>query len=122
MLQYRSGLPLTPAAAQLIAVEPTRAGVGGGDEREPGWELHGSGGTGDHHAAIFERLAQAFERVQAELGELIQEEHAVMHERALMYLERAQIGSVVDLDGADRRLRETVATAAGDRTSFGHTA
>ena len=43
----------------------------------------------DHHPAVLERLAQTLDGVAAELGELVQEQHAVVRERSRMYLEAA---------------------------------
>ena len=64
-------------------VEPARARVRRGDEREPRGELDHAAAARDHHAAVLERLAQPLDGVAAELGELVQEQHAVVRERDL---------------------------------------
>ena len=50
----------------------------GGDEREPRRELHRPDRPRDHDSAVLERLAEAFDGVSAELGEFVEEQHAVM--------------------------------------------
>src|SRR5207249_3920398 len=67
------------AAARLlrIALEPARARVCRGDEREPGRELRRAAGSSHHDSAVFQGLTQTFQRVAAELRELVQEQDAV---------------------------------------------
>jgi hypothetical protein len=52
-----------------------------------------SSSSGDHHPRdedppVLERLTKTFDRVAAELGELVEEQDAVMRECARMYLGR----------------------------------
>ena len=70
------------AAAGVLA-HAARAGVRRGDEREARREDHHALGADDRHAAVLERLAQRLERRPGELGELVEEEHAVVGERRL---------------------------------------
>ena len=46
----------------------------------------GGGGTGDGELAVFERLAEHFEHLALELGQLVQEEDAVTGEAHLAWL------------------------------------
>jgi hypothetical protein len=65
----------------------------GGVERErrvrdePRRELHRAHHPRDDHAAVLERLSQAFDRVAAELRELVEEQHPVVQQGSIMYLE-----------------------------------
>jgi hypothetical protein len=52
-----------------------------GDEREPGREHHRTQHPPDDHAPVLERLTQTLDRVAAELGELVEEQHPVVGER-----------------------------------------
>jgi hypothetical protein len=61
-----------------IAGEPTRARVRGGNESEPGREHDRPTTPRDDHAPVLERLTQTFDRVAAELGELVEEQDTVV--------------------------------------------
>jgi hypothetical protein len=63
-----------------VAGEPARARVRGGDEGEPGWEHHRPHHPRDDHAPVLERLAEPFDRVAAELGELVEEQDTVVRQ------------------------------------------
>ena len=65
------------AAAAGPAAVAARARVHGGHEQEPGREGDGAGGPGHPHHALLERLAQRVEHVLGELGQLVEEQHAV---------------------------------------------
>jgi len=67
----------------LISVEPARTGVGRRDQREPCGELDGACRPRHDHTAVLQRLAQTLECIPAELGELVEEQHAVVRERDL---------------------------------------
>jgi hypothetical protein len=54
---------------------------------EPRREHHRAHHPRDDHAPVLERLAQALDRVAAELRELVEEQHPVVAEGAPMYLE-----------------------------------
>ena len=73
------------AAEQRHALlpHPAAARVRGGDERDARREDHDALGADDRHAAVLQRLAQRLERRPGELGELVEEEHAVVGERRL---------------------------------------
>ena len=60
-----------------------RARVGGGDEQEARREDRGALASHDRHPAVLQRLAQRLERRPRELGQLVEEEHAVMGEARL---------------------------------------
>ena len=74
--------------ADRIAREPARAGVRGGDEGEPRREHDRAHHPRDDDATVLEGLTQPFDRVAAELRELVQEQHPVVGER---HLARAQV-------------------------------
>ena len=63
-----------PAAPPCAA----RARVHGGDEQEAGRDRGGRRRAGDPDDALLERLAQRVEHVRRELGQLVEEEHAVV--------------------------------------------
>ena len=65
-----------PAGTAVAAVAEVAAGtwVHGGDEEEPAWEDEASGGAADGDFAVFERLAQDFQRAAFELGKFVEEE------------------------------------------------
>ena len=71
------------AVATRIALEPARARIRGSDQGEPSRELDRAHRPGHDDAAILERLPQSLDRVATELGELVEEQHAVMCERYL---------------------------------------
>ena len=54
--------------------------VRGGDEREPRRELHRTDRPRDHDTAVLERLAEALDGIASELGEFVEEQHAMMRE------------------------------------------
>src|SRR5215470_3292612 len=60
-----------------------RAGVHGRDELEPRGEAERAARAGDGDAAFLERLPQHLEDVASELGDLVEEEHAVVGEAHL---------------------------------------
>ena len=101
----------TDASAHPVAFEPARTRVGGGHEREPRRELHRSHGAGDHDAAVLERLSQSFDGVAAELGELVEEEDAVMREA---HLSRPHVGAspAEQPDGGDGVMRRAERASA----------
>jgi hypothetical protein len=72
----RSAVALTGPVVEIAA----GAGVHGGGEHEGGGEGEGHGGAGDGNVTVFERLAQDFENVAGKLGELVEEEDAVVGE------------------------------------------
>ena len=60
-------------------------------------------GAADRHAALFERLAQHFQAAAVELGQLVEEQDAVVGERDLA---RLRDGAAADHAGvADRVVR-----------------
>jgi hypothetical protein len=64
-------------------MEAAGAWVHGGNQLELRRELGLPGGPGDEDAAGLEGLAQGLEGAALELGELVQEEHAVVGQRDL---------------------------------------
>jgi hypothetical protein len=84
--------PVTPADAlpNGVALEAARTRVRRSDEREPGRELDGPHHPGHHDAPVLHRLAQPLDRVAAELGELVQEQDAMMRERHLTGTQEAR--------------------------------
>src|SRR5829696_5426329 len=84
-------------------------------------------GAGDHHLAGLERLAQRVERLRVELGELVEEEHAVMGERDLARPgveaaadERRHRGGVVRRPERPAVRERAVRELAGDRLDHRH--
>jgi len=72
------------AAAQVTrAGVAARAGVGRREEHEARRMDRAVACPGDRHASILQRLAQRLERVARELGELVEEQHAMMCEHDL---------------------------------------
>ena len=71
------------AAAAARGRVAARARVGGGDEQEARREDRRALAAHDRHAAVLQRLAQRLERRPRELGQLVEEEHAVMGEARL---------------------------------------
>ena len=69
------------AGAHRIAVPATAAGVHGRDELQPRRVAHRTVGPHDLHGAVLERLAQRVEHVAVELGQLVEEQDAVMRLR-----------------------------------------
>ena len=62
---------------------PARARIGARDEQEVGGELERSRRAADADDPLFERLAQAFEHADRELGQLVEEQRAAVRERDL---------------------------------------
>jgi hypothetical protein len=58
-----------------------RTRIRGGNECDPGRELHGSRGARHQDAPAFEWLAEPLEGIASELGDLIEEQDPVMRER-----------------------------------------
>ena len=82
----RSGRPAAACsgtARTRIAGEAARARVHRADQHEARGEGHRARGARDADAAFLERLAQHFERTPAELGHLVEEQHAVVREADL---------------------------------------
>ena len=71
------------AGAARVAAIAAGARIQRGDEHEVGRKRRAVERAGDRHRAVFERLAQHFERLAVELGQLVEEEHAVVGERDL---------------------------------------
>jgi hypothetical protein len=83
-------------------IEPAaRAGVGRGDEQERGGELEGTVDAIDRVGAFLERLAQSLDGRARELGELIEEQDAVVGERDLA---GSRGGAAADQRGAGDRV------------------
>ncbi len=95
-------------------------------EREPRGELHGTDRARDDDAAVLERLAQALDRVAAELGELVEEQDAVRRERDLTRTQEPGAAAEQACRGdrvvrrAERRMREDPAPGqqAGHRVQL----
>ena len=68
------------ALAGLVVEVAAGAGVHGGGEHEAGGEAERHGGAGDGDDAVLEGLAEDFEDVAGELGELVEKEEAVVGE------------------------------------------
>ena len=66
-----------------MAEIPARARVHRRDQAEPRRERDAAGGAGDAHPALFERLAQHLEGAAGELGQLVEEQDAVVRQRDL---------------------------------------
>jgi len=62
---------------------PTSTRVYGADQQRARRKARSRAGSGDVHEAVFQWLAERLERRATELGELIQEEHAVMRQADL---------------------------------------
>jgi len=90
---------VTDAAGVARAVEAAGTGIHGGDEHDAGRIGDGVAGSAQPDDAVLDGLAERFEHVPAELGQLVEEEHAVVRER--------------DLAGSRNR-------AAADETGIGH--
>ena len=70
----------TAALAHGVVPEAAGAGVHRGREHEGGREGQRHRGAADRDAPVFEGLAQDFEDRAVELGQLVEEEHAVVRE------------------------------------------
>ena len=71
-------------------------GIHGGDQHERGRIGQTAGGPADGHLTIFEGLAQHFEDVLLELGQLVEKEHAVVGQTDLT---GAGMGAAADQAG-----------------------
>ena len=72
------------ARADRVAAEPARARVGGRDQREARRERHRARPRASTTTrAVLDRLAQRLDRVAAELGQLVEEQHAAVREARL---------------------------------------
>jgi hypothetical protein len=69
------------AGESRLAGAAAAAGVHGGDQHETRGIGHAMVRSGDRDLPDLERLAQRIERLRLELGQLVEEEHAVMGER-----------------------------------------
>ena len=77
------------AGAGLQGRAAAAAGIGGGDELEAGGEAGGARGAGDDDAGVLERLPQGLQDALGELGQLVEEQHAVMGEADLAGMRNA---------------------------------
>ncbi len=68
------------ALAHGVVVEAARAGVHRGREHEGGREGQRHRGAADGHAPVFEGLAQHLKNGAVELGQLVEEEDAVVRQ------------------------------------------
>ena len=101
------------AAVPAVAEVPAGTRVHGRDEQEPAREDETACGAADGHLAVFERLAQDFERGAFELRQFVEEEHAVVREADLA---RLGIGAAADESGvADRVVRRAEGPPAEER-------
>jgi hypothetical protein len=66
-----------------IAKESARAGVHRRHEHNVGGKGQRASGAADGDDAVFERLAQHFERALVEFGEFVEEQHAAMRQTYL---------------------------------------
>ena len=71
------------ADTRRIAAETAGARIGRGEEHHACRVRDAPADARQQHPALLERLAQAFEDVAAKLGELVEEENAVVRERQL---------------------------------------
>ena len=76
------------AVVRGVAIVAAGTGVHAGHEHETAREVDVILGTRDGDVAVFEGLAQHFERVLVELGQLVAEEHAVVGQRNLAGAQR----------------------------------
>jgi hypothetical protein len=76
----------------LVALEPARARVRGGDQREAGGELDRPHRARHDDPSVLEGLAEPLDRVAPELGELVEEEHPVVGERDLGDVDAYDLG------------------------------
>ena len=117
----------TAAGADRVAEEPARTRVHRADQHEPRGEDRRARRPRDSDRALLERLAQHFEHVPAELGHLVEEQHAVVREADLAgtrMLSAADERDVRDrvMRRAERPLRQQAACrSAGARRPSGWT-
>ena len=112
---------------QVVLPHAARARVRGGDEHEAGRERHHPLRADDRDAAVLERLAERLEARAGELGQLVEEQDAVVGERGLAGRRR---GAAADQAGRrDRVVRRAeraradqpaAAVQAGDRLDARH--
>ena len=74
------------AASTRVVVVAAGAGVQGDDQHEVGRERARGHGPGNGHRAVFQRLAEHFERLAVELRQLVEEEHGFMGQGADEFL------------------------------------
>ena len=89
------------AGAGGVSAEPAGARVHRGEELEARGKAQRAAAAGDGDRALLERLAQRLEDVAAELGELVEEEDAVVGEADLA---RPRDGSAADEGRVARRV------------------
>ena len=82
-LRHAALVRLPAAGEARLGRLAAAARVHGGDELEARRIGDAVVGAGDHDLAGLERLAQRIERLRLELGQLVEEQHAVMGERDL---------------------------------------
>jgi hypothetical protein len=68
------------SASSLVRRSKPPAGLAFGDEREPRREHHRAHHPRHDHTPVLERLAQALDRVAAELRELVEEQHPMVRQ------------------------------------------
>ncbi|MCY1286997.1 hypothetical protein D9M70_359800 [compost metagenome] len=93
------------AASAGVAEISTGAGVHGRDELETGGKAHLVVGAGDDDLAALQRFAQDLQDLAVELGELVEEEHALVSQGDLAGLRSAATAN-------QRRARGTVVRVA----------
>ena len=103
------------AGERSIVHMPAAAGVHGGDQLEFGRKGHVVIGAADERTARLERLAQGFERLPLEFGQLVEEQHAVMRER---YFPRLRAHAAADDGGRGGRMVRIAERARLDEPSF----
>ena len=100
---------------------PARTRVRGGDEQEARREDRRALAAHDGHAAVLQRLAQRLERGARELGQLVEEEHAVMGEARLAgYRDRAAADQAGGGDQVMRRAERALGHQPAAATLSGH--
>jgi hypothetical protein len=72
---------LADAVVARVPEIPARAGVHRGDEHETGGEAQRCRGAADGDARLLQRLTQGLDDAPVELGQFIEEEHAVVGQR-----------------------------------------
>ena len=88
-LRYRSTWPrVAQASVGAVAVVPARTRVHGPHQEEAGGKALGAPDPGHQHRPVLQRLAQSLQGVAPELGELVQEEHAVVGQADLTGAQR----------------------------------
>src|SRR5438105_2740704 len=91
-----------------MAIVSARTRIHRCHKHEPAWILQRSQSSRDADGAVFQRLPEDLQNVLAELGQLIQEKHAVMRERDFARTRRAaSAGKSRVADGVMRRSKRT---------------